>query len=50
MKIKEKLQEEFGCAISSVLGVLEDEEYSQEKIDSEDIMAIARKVCFYLDM
>lgn len=47
--VREELMDQFGCAISAVLGDLEDEDYDEEKISRDDIMAIAKKVCFYLD-
>lgn len=50
MTIKEKLLEEFGCAISAILGDVADEEFTEPNdLDLEDIMAIGRKVAFYLN-
>ena len=45
----EKLMEEFGCAINSVLGEVAEEEFKGE-IRKEDLLAIARKVAFYMDL
>lgn len=49
MTIYEKLLEEFGCAINAIFGDLADEEYDEEKVSKDDLMAIAKKVAFYLD-
>ena len=49
MTNKEKLLEEFGCAINAVLGDKADEEYDESKITLDDLIAIATKVAFYLD-
>lgn len=50
MTIYEKLMEEFGCAISSVLGDLAEQEYCEGKVDKLDLELIAKKVAFYLDL
>ena len=50
MTIAEKLQEEFGCAISAVFGDMEDEEYEEGSVSKSDLIAIAQKVAFYLDL
>ena len=49
MTVKEKLLEEFGCAITSVLGDLADQEYSEGSVDSLDLRSIAEKVAWYLE-
>lgn len=49
MTKKEKLMEEFECAINAVFGSLADEEYASD-ICAEDINAIAHKVKFYMDL
>lgn len=46
--VKDKLLEEFGCAINAVLGYVAQEEFSTEKVEKGDLEAIARKVAFYL--
>ncbi len=52
MTIKEKLLQEFGAAISAIYGDLENEQYDQENgnIDKGEIIAIAQKVLFYMDL
>ena len=49
MTVKEKLLEEFGAAILAVYGDGADEEFNVDDIEVGDILAIAKKVCFYLD-
>ena len=49
MTVKEKLLEELGCAIVAVFGDKADEEYNDDSIDREDLIAVAKKVAFYLD-
>jgi len=49
MTNREKLLEEFGCAISAVLGDLEDKDFDN-KISKSDLIAIAEKVAFYMDL
>ena len=48
MTVREKLLEEFGCAISAILGDQEDKEYD-DNIDPADVDAIAKKVKWYLE-
>ena len=51
MTVKERLVEEFTCAINAVLGdcaYMEDEE--EYKVDRGDIEMIAKKVLFYMDL
>ena len=50
MTVNEKLIEEFGCAISAVLGINEDKDVKDYEISADDIDEIARKVKFYLDL
>lgn len=50
MKVREKLLEQFGAAISSVLGDSEDKDVKEYEITAEDVFAIARKVGFYMDL
>ena len=53
MTIKEKLLQEFGAAISAVYGDLENEQFDQEEntnITIDEIIAIAQKVVFYMDL
>ena len=50
MTIAEKLQDEFGCAISAIFGDLEDQEYEEGSISKDDLLLIAKKVAFYLDL
>lgn len=50
MKVKEKLKDEFCCAIAAVLGDLEDLDVSEYEITGSDIDTIAKKVKFYLDL
>ena len=50
MTVNEKLMDEFGCAISAIFGDLEDEEYEEGKVSFDDLLAIARKVAFYMDL
>lgn len=51
MTVYEKLLEEFGCAINAILGDVADKEWenSSEDVSREDIIAMSKKVCFYLD-
>ena len=52
MTIKEKLLEEFECAINAVYGDLADYDYETNKdwIINKDINDIAMKVKFYLGL
>lgn len=50
MTNREKLLEEFGCAISAVLGDLAEQEYCEGKVDKLDLDLIAEKVAFYMDL
>ena len=50
MTMAEKLQQEFNCAINSVLGDLADQEYEEGSLSKEDLILIAKKVAFYLDL
>jgi len=51
MTVKERLVEEFTCAINAVLGELAEAEDEEEyKVDKEDINLIAKKVLFYMDL
>lgn len=49
MTNKEKLLQEFACAITAELGDIAEEEF-ENKIEKGDIDAIARKVKWYLDL
>lgn len=48
MTVREKLLEEFGCAISAILGDNEDKDIKEYQVDDADIDDIARKVKWYL--
>ena len=50
MTIKEKLLEEFECAIKSVYGTMADKELKESDITNKDIEIIAKKVKFYMDL
>lgn len=51
MTVAEKLIQEFTCAINSELGDMADEDYEESGgVDRADILAIAKKVVFYLDL
>ena len=50
MSIYEKLIEEFGCAITAVFGDKADEEYNEDNFHYSELVAICKKVEFYLDM
>lgn len=51
MTTKEKLLQEFGCAIDAVLGDDAEAEYdANESLEKGDIKEIARKVIWYLDL
>ena len=51
MTIYEKLMEEFGCAIKAELGDMADKDYEEnDGVEKADILAIAKKVVFYLDL
>lgn len=51
MTVKERLIEEFSCAIDAVLGEEAEREFGENApISSSDLLAIARKVSFYLDI
>lgn len=50
MTLKEKLIEEFGCAIEAVFGDVADQEAEYVEVSKEDLLAIAKKVAFYLDL
>ena len=49
MTVYEKLIVEFGAAIKAILGDNADKEFNDESVDREELLAIAKKVCFYLD-
>lgn len=50
MTTKEKLLEEFECAIEAVLGDSAEKEFNEAEIDAETVLQIAKKVGFYLDL
>lgn len=51
MTVGEKLLEEFNCAIKAELGDIANEDYEEcGGVDRADILAIAKKVLFYLDL
>jgi len=50
MTVKEKLIQEFGCAITAVFGDEADKETEDVEISKSDIEAIAKKVKFYMDL
>lgn len=50
MTISDKLQKEFGCAISAIFGDIEEQEYEEGSVSKDDLMLIAQKVAFYLDL
>lgn len=48
--VRDRLVEEFTCAINAVLGDVADEKYEAEKVRKGHIDLIADKVKFYLDL
>lgn len=50
MTVRDKLIQEFDCAISAIFGEIEYEDYSETPVTRDDLMAIARKAAFYLDL
>ena len=50
MTVKEKLLEEFSCAITAIYGDLADKPFCDVAIDKEELEAIKNKVEFYLDL
>lgn len=50
MTIQERLEQEFGCAIYAILGDVAKKEFDEHELSKGDILAIAKKVCFYLDL
>lgn len=50
MTAKEKLLEEFNAAIIAVLGDNASEEFDIKKISKSDLISIANKVAFYLEI
>lgn len=50
MTTMDKLQEEFNCAVTAVLGDFLDKEYQEGDICKEDLIAIANKMAFYLNI
>ena len=50
MTIKEKLNQEFECAISAIYGDLENQEYDEREVSKDVLFAIAEKVAFYMDL
>ena len=49
MTIYEKLQEEFDCAIRAIFGDIANQDYEEDSVEKQDLIAIAEKVAFYLD-
>lgn len=50
MTIYEKLLEQFGCAIQAIYGDECEKPFDEDTIiDDSDLIAIAKKVKFYLD-
>lgn len=50
MTVKEKLTQEFVAAISAVFGDQENNEFSADQVCESDLVAIAQKVKFYMDL
>ena len=50
MIVKEKLMQEFGCAIEAIFGDIAEEDFDLEKVNKEDLLAVAKKATFYLDL
>jgi len=50
MSVGERLLEEFEAAINAVLGDGADLDYEDVEVEKSDILAIANKVIFYLDL
>lgn len=48
MTVQERLEEEFKAAIYAIYGDLHDEDDEEFEFTREDILAIAKKVIFYL--
>lgn len=51
MSVYEKLVQEFGCAIRAIYGDECEKEFNKDEtiITDEELIAIAKKVAFYLD-
>lgn len=50
MTVRERLLQEFECAIDACLGDYGKEEEEDYKIEKGEILQIAQKVLFYLDL
>ena len=48
--VRDRLIEEFDCAITAVLGDNEEKDEQEYQVDASDIDAIAKKVKFYMDL
>lgn len=48
--IAERLQQEFECAITATFGDLKDKQFEKGAVEWADLVAIAKKVAFYLDL
>lgn len=49
MTILERLTQEFQCAIFANYGAIANKEYDDDLVDYDNLIAIAKKVAFYLD-
>ena len=50
MTTKEKLLLEIECAINATFGDLADKEFTEESVTEGDLVEIARKTAFYMDL
>ena len=50
MNTREKLLQEFDAAIIAILGTDAETEYENGRVGYGDLIAIAKKVAFYLDL
>lgn len=50
MTVKEKLLQEFECAINAIYGDVADMDTEEVEITRSDLEAIKRKVLFYMDL
>lgn len=50
MKVKDKLEQEFKAAILAELGDVAEKEFEEVELDAMDVVAIAKKVAFYLGL
>lgn len=46
--LRNKLADEFACAINAVFGDLADKPFEEVEVTNDDLIAIAKKVAFYI--